>query len=266
MYATKYASRTKDTSTIESPWMRCLLHGEIDSLKTTTAALFGTPEQTRIILTREEDQLLPIINRGYKFLQSTNGAELTEMMAYCDQIWPDWAKHPEPYLVIDDMTKGNALVFEDSDTDDKGNAVKDIRRRYGITMESIAPAFNAVNRKSIHICLTALSKVAEGKITKEENVIPDLPPSIGNFIMSDYSFIFFLNRQRPVASRMLTRMDFMAITEYDEKAKKDVTYRRYFFARNKVPSEVAETALQQYEPANLRAVWDKVKAARKVAK
>jgi hypothetical protein len=265
-FVAKYGSRTQTTTEISSPWLRALLHGEIDSWKTTTAAHFGTPEQTRIILTRGVDQLIPIINEGYKFLQAKNGSEFTEMMAFCDQIWPDWAKHPEPVLVIDDITRGKDFILDDSRTNDAGVEVKDIRKVYGIAMEAIDAAFTALNRKPIHVILTALTKVKDNAITREEVVTPDLPPAIGGFIMSDYSFIFFLDKMRPAATRMLTSSDRISYQEYDERQKQMVTYQRYFFARNKVPSEQAGQVLAQREPANLRAAWEKVKAARKVTK
>jgi hypothetical protein len=108
--------------------------------------------------------------------------------------------------------------------------------------------------------------VKENAITREEVVAPDLPPQIGGFIMSDYSFIFFLDKLRPAATRMLTSQDRISYQEYDEKRKEMMTYQRYFFARHKVPHEQVGKVLAQREPANLRAAWQKVIAARKVTK
>lgn len=258
----RLAARTKSTSDLSSPWARILIHGEIDSWKTTTAAKFGSPEQTRIILTRGEDQLQPIVKLGYKYLQVNTGEEFSEALSHCDAIWPDWAKHPEPVLVIDDLTKAKDLVITASKTYEKDGRVvewKDLRKVYGQALAEFDSVFTLANRKPIHIVLVATSKVVEGKISLEETVSPDLPQGIGNLIMSDYSYIFFLNKKKPYATRMLTQMDSEAVSEYDEQQKKTVTYQRYYFARHKIASELVGKVLKPYEPADLRAVWEKVK-------
>ena len=262
----KLQERTKSTYDLDNPWGRFLLHGEIDSLKTFTAHHFGTPEQTRTILTRGEDQMITVANEGYKYVQVNNGDEFTEALSYCDHIWPDWIKHPEPVLVVDDLTRAKDFVVSASKTYEKDGQVyeyKDMRKVYGEALASFDTMFMAVNRKPIHIVLVATSKVVEGKISLEETVAPDLSQAIGNLVMADYSYIFYLDKKRPPASRMLTAMNSEAITEYDEKQKKTVTYQRYYFARHKIPSELAgKGIIKLYEPADLRAVWNKVKAAK----
>jgi len=262
----KLAARTRSTHDLESPWFRCLIHGEIDSWKTTTACKFGTPEQVRIILTRGEDQLLPVVNQGYKYVKVNDASEFTEALTYCDNIWPDWAKHPEPVLVIDDITRAKDYVVSASKTYEAGGQIKeykDNRKIFGVAMGEFDSMFSIANRKPIHIIMTALSKVVEGKISLEETVAPDLSQGIGNLVMSDYSFIFFLNKKKPFATRLLTAMDSESVTEYDEQQKKTVSYQRYYFARHKMPHElVGKGILKLYEPADLRAIWEKVKAAK----
>lgn len=264
---TKLQGRTKSTFDIVSPWARILVHGEIDSLKTTVAHHFGKPEQCRTILTRGEDQMLPVINEGYKYVKVDNAEEFTEALSYCDSIWPDWAKHPDPILIVDDITRAKDYVVSSSKyySDSSGNQkeYKDNRKVFGVAMGEFDAMFTIANKKPIHIVLTGLSKVVEGKISLEETVMPDLSQGIGNLIMSDYSFIWFLNKKKPVETRLLTEMDNEAVTEYSETAKMNVTYQRYYFARSKVPSELVGKVIKKYEPANLRAVWDKVMAARK---
>lgn len=262
----KLAARTRSTFDINSPWARILIHGEIDSWKTTTAAHFGTPEQTRIILTRGEDQLLPIINEGYQYVKVNDAAEFTEALSHCDHVWPDWAKHPEPVLVLDDLSRAKDYVVAASKFYEAGGQMKeykDTRKIFGVAMGEFDAMFSLANRKPIHIIVTALSKVVEGKISLEETVMPDLSQGIGNLIMSDYSFIFFLNKKKPFASRLLTDMDSEAVTEYSETAKTNITYQRYYFARSKVPNEMVGKIIKKYEPANLRDVWNRVIAARK---
>jgi len=262
---TKLASRTRSTFDINSPWARILIHGEIDSWKTTTACNFGTPEQTRIILTRGEDQLLPIINKGYQFVKVNDAQEFTEALSHCDSVWPDWAKLPEPVLIVDDITRAKDYVVSASKFYEAGGQVKeykDNRKVFGVAMGEFDAMFSLANRKPIHIILTALSKVVEGKISLEETVSPDLSQGIGNLVMSDYSFIFFLNKKKPFATRMLTEMDSEAVTEYSETAKSNITYQRYYFARSKVPAELVGKVLKKNEPADLRGIWERVKAAR----
>lgn len=261
----KLAARTKSTLDLESPWFRCLIHGEIDSWKTTTACHFGPPEQVRIILTRGEDQLLPVVNEGYKYVKVNDAQEFTEALTYCDSIWPDWAKHPEPVLIIDDVTRAKDFVVSASKTYEAGGQIKeykDNRKIFGVAIGEFDSMFLIANRKPMHIILTALSKVVEGKISLEETVSPDLSQGIGNLVMSDYSFIFFLNKKKPYATRLLTKMDSETLTEYDEQQKKSVSYQRYYFARHKVPNELVDKVLKMYEPADLRAIWEKVKAAK----
>jgi hypothetical protein len=262
----KLASRTRSTFDIHSPWARILIHGEIDSWKTTTAAHFGTPEQTRIILTRGEDQLLPIINEGYQFVKVNDAAEFTEALTHCDHIWPDWAKLPEPVLVIDDITKAKDYIVTASKTYEANGQIKeykDNRKIFGVAIGEFDAMFSIANRKPIHIIMTALSKVMEGKISLEETVTPDLSQGIGNLVMSDYSFIFFLNKKKPFATRLLTQLDSEAVTEFDETQRKSVTYQRYYFARNKIPSELVGKVMKLYEEADLRKIWEKVKNARR---
>ena len=262
----KLAARTRSTFDINSPWARILIHGEIDSWKTTTAAHFGTPEQTRIILTRGEDQLLPIINEGYQYVKVNDAAEFTEALSHCDHVWPDWAKHPEPVLILDDLSRAKDYVVAASKFYEAGGQMKeykDTRKIFGVAMGEFDAMFSLANRKPIHIIVTALSKVVEGKISLEETVMPDLSQGIGNLIMSDYSFIFFLNKKKPFATRLLTEMDSEAVTEFSETAKTNITYQRYYFARSKVPAEMVGKVIKRYEPANLRDVWNRVLAARK---
>lgn len=262
----KLAARTRSTFDINSPWARVLIHGEIDSLKTTVAHHFGTPEQCRTILTRGEDQMAPVVNEGYKFVQVNTGEEFAEALSHCDAIWPDWAKHPEPVLIVDDMTRAKDFIVTSSRTYEKDGRVmeyKDTRKVYGEALATFDSIFTLANRKPIHIILVSTSKVVEGKISLEETVMPDLSQGIGNFIMSDYSYIFFLDKKRPPSARMLTSLNNEAVTEYDEQQRKQVTYQRYYFARHKIPAElVGKGIIKQYEPADLRAVWEKVKAAK----
>lgn len=257
-------TRTKNTKDLSSPWFRLLLHGEIDSKKTTTAAHFGTPEQTRIILTRGEDQLAPIRDEGYQYLAVENADEFTEAMKYCGQIWPDWAKHPEPVLIVDDLTQAKNFVLKDSATwvDAKGEERehKDNRKMHVAALNSMDAVFSVVNRKPMHVILIATSKVRENNITQEESIFPNLPPAMSDLIMADYSFIFFINKKKPANACLLTSKDFESVTEYDETQKKNVTFQRFFFARHKIPWQLeGKGVLRQYEPLDLRDIWRRIK-------
>lgn len=263
-FVVQLRTRTKSTKDLVSPWFRLLLHGEIDSKKTTTAAHFGSPEQTRIILTRGEDQLAPIRSEGYQYLAVENANEFTEAMKYCGQIWPEWAKHPEPVLIVDDLTRGKDYVLKDSSTYVTGSGeekeFKDNRKIHVGALQSMDAVFSVVNRKPMHVILIATSKVRENNITQEESIFPDLPPAMSNLIMSDYSFIFFINKKKPTNACLLTSKDFESVTEYDEGQKKNVTHQRFFFARHKLPWELeSKGVLRQYENLDLRGIWNRIK-------
>jgi hypothetical protein len=260
----KLAERTQSTKDILSPWMRLLLHGEIDSKKTVTASRFSSPENTRIILTRGEDQLLPIKSLGIQYVKVENASEFIEAMAYCDTIWPDWAKLPEPYLIIDDISKGKDMVLKDNETFTSGTGEvrehKDPRKMHVAALKEMDSVFTTLNRKPIHITLVALSKIRENAITQEESIFPDLPPAMSNLIMSDYSYIYYINKKKPNNACLLTGKDFESITEYDENQKKNVTFQRFMFARHKLPVELeGKGIIRPYEPLDLRAIWERIK-------
>lgn len=261
----KLQKRVKTTDQITSPWFRCLLHGEIDSRKTSTAAAFGGVERTRIILTRGEDQMIPLRKNKYTFLEVDNSNEFMSAAMHCDQIWPDWYAGPEPVLVLDDLARAKDYVVKDNETfvDGQGNVKehKDPRKVYGAAAQDMDTVFTVINDKPMHIVLVCTSRIRENELTQDETIFPDLTPSMANRIMSDYSYIFYINKKKPWDRCLLTSRDSESVTYYDEKKKSEITYQRVFFARNKVAVEDAITnpILKLYEPLDLRSIWDRVK-------
>lgn len=262
----KLQKRVKTTDQITSPWFRCLLHGEIDSRKTSTAAAFGGPENTRIILTRGEDQLIPLTRKKYTYLEVDNGTEFRNAAIHCDQLWPEWAALEEPVLVIDDLARAKDYIVRDNETwiDNNGNVKehKDPRKIYGAAASDMDSIFTVINDKPMHIVLVCTSRIRENDLTQDETIFPDLTPAMANRIMSDYSYIFYINKKKPWAQCLLTGKDTESVTYYDEKKKSDITYQRVFFARHKISTEDATAqvpTLKLYEPLDLRSIWDRVK-------
>ena len=263
----KLQARSKTTDQITNPYFRCLIHGEIDSRKTTTAISFSTPELTRVILTRGEDQLLPFRKQKYRFLEVNNATEFTNACTYCDQIWPDWAQLPDRVLVVDDIARAKDYLVKDNETYVVGGEVrehKDARKIYGAANKAMDEAFTVMNEKPMHLILVSTSKISENELTQDETIFPDLSPGMRNIVLSDCSYIFYINKKKPWDRCLLTTKDTEQVSYYDEKLKREIGYQRVFFARNKMAIEDAQMkgaqqVLQQYEPLDLGSIWARVK-------
>lgn len=250
------AGRTRNTSNLQSPWMRLLLHGMIDSGKTTAAAKFMAPESTRIICTRGEDQLISLRDLGYTYIEVRDANEFQNAAIYCDQLWPDWAKLPERHLIIDDITRAKDMLVESQDA-------KDNRLIYRGATEDMAMVFSALMKKPMHITLVALTKVEPKKEMREELIRPDIPPAMNNILSADSSYIFYIDKRQPRDRCLLTSEKVEAFQHYNEQTKAMETWKRYTSARHKIALADAQAkVLAQYEPLDLAAVWAKIVAAK----
>src|SRR6185312_7461843 len=181
------AARVRNTSGLQSPWMRLLLHGMIDSGKTTAAAKFLPPENTRIICTRGEDQLISLRDMGYTYIEVRDANEFQNAAIYCDQLWPDWAKLPERHLIIDDVTKGKDMLIDNQDS-------PNMQKIYGGATSDMGLLFGSILKKPMHITLIALTKVDQRKEWKEEVIRPDVNPAMYNILAADSSYIFYIDK------------------------------------------------------------------------
>lgn len=241
------------TSAIESPWLRLCIHGDIDSRKTSTAASFAAPEDTRIILTRGEDQLLPIRSLGIKYQMCKNLKEFQYAAMYPEQIWPEWAGLPNRTLIFDDITKAKELALDDND-DGQNNMLV-----YREATKDIGSIFKSVFSKPQHVIAIALTTSYENDISHEENLTPDLPPSMRRMLMADFSFVFYIDKTKKVFFTSEHRQTWQGM---DEKMRAKVC-TRIIFARHKLPKELeGKGIIAPEEPLDVAAIWKKVREAK----
>jgi hypothetical protein len=254
------------TKDLVTPYIHAMLYGETDSRKTTTAASFGGPERTFILLTRSPEQLIPIAGQNYRYARIENGDALLWALQFPEKAadaagFPEWKDLPDRVLVIDDMTEGTNMLVDDNATRDDGTTVRDGRQIYKAVNDNLREVLAAMKRKQMHVIHTALAKVAVSQIANEETVYPDMPTGARSIITADLEYIFYMKRS---TGKMLTSPDFLTFTKIDDKGK-PVSGKRDIFAKHKLPKELVgrtPPVLSKEEPMDLAAVWRKVCDAR----
>lgn len=249
-----------NTKELTSPWFHGILYSETSARKTSTAAQFDTPENTRIIVTRRPEQLIPLRKLGYEFALCENAAAFKYALQFPEKIWPDWAKRSERTLIVDDATEGSALLLEEAkETTSHG------QKAYGMVKDDFRDMLKITLRKPMHLILVALAKVKENGITNADTVFPDLPPSVMNLIGSELEYCFYIKVNN---WKLLTDRDRFVFQDINPETQKTQSYTREIFAKNKLelPTVGMPGVLAKEEVLNLRAVWEKVKKATEVAK
>lgn len=246
----------------DQSFFRCVLYSETSARKTSTAASFAGPEFTRIILTRSEDQLLPLDGGGYQYVHCPDGASLNYALRNPEALWPDWAAMADPLrqrtIVVDDITKGVNLLVE-------ANSAKDARMAYRDAQADLDKAIQSLGRKPYNQILVALAKVKENSITNEEQVGPDLPPSMMNYVLAEFTAVLYVKVGQAAAPwKMLTDRDTFAYEDTDPATGKVRSYRRTIFAKSKrslmsVAKGPNPAAIQKEEPLDLAEFWRKCK-------
>jgi len=247
-----------NTSEIINPYFRCFLYGDIDSGKTTAAAKFDTPEKVRIIVTRQIEQLLPLKKKGYKAFHANTVTLFRTAVMYPEVIWPEWANIEDRTLVIDDMTQAKDIINDDNSSTDEGVEIKDIRRISKGAKDDMRELIQlSALSKPMNLIITALERSWE--VGKEIKISPDLPPSMAGMINADFEFVFNIVKENATTRTLITETARESFTKKDDKGK-DVPYQLVRFARNKIPEEwVGRGIIRPREPADLRAVWDRIK-------
>lgn len=242
------------TDVIRNPWLRLCVYGDIDSQKTTVAASFASPEDTRIILTRGEDQLIPIKSLGIQYQKCETLAQFEYACLYPENIFgPEWASSPNRTLIVDDITKAKEMALDENDTG--GNNMLTYR---GATKD-ISSIFKSVFSKPQHVIAIALASSYENDISHEENLTPDLPPAMRRMLMADFSFVFFINKAKHVFYTQESRQTWQGT---DDKMRPKVCTRT-IFARHKLPKELEGTGvIKPEEPLDIAAIWRKVQEAK----
>lgn len=244
----------KSSDEVVSPWLRLCIYGDIDSKKTTTAAHFASPEDTRIILTRGEDQIIPIKKLKIPFQLCRDIADFRYAALYPEQIFgEEWASRPNRTLIFDDITKAKEFALDDSDTGQNNMMV------YRDATKDIASVFKSVFSKPQHVIAIALASSYENDVTHEENLTPDLPPAMRRMLMADFSFVFFINKAKQTFYTQEARQSWQGM---DEKMRPKVCSRT-IFARHKLPMELeGKGIIKPEEPLDIAAIWKKVQEAK----
>lgn len=249
-------------------FLHCLLYGEVDSRKTTTAAMFGGPEKTFIIQTRSAEQLTPLQGLGFRYALVKDADALRFALQFPEKAadaigWPEWKDLEGRVLLTDDMTEGANFLVEDNETNDKGEERKDGRQIYKAVNSDIRELMSSLLRKPMHVLMTALARVDLSPIANEETIYPEMPKGARSQIMAGLEYVFYMKKS---THKMLTTTSFLQYTKKNEFGK-DVAGRREIFARNKLPRELAMKTppfLLLEEPQDLRALWKKIQDARGV--
>lgn len=236
--------------------LRVLLYGYTSTRKTTTAALFGGPERTLIISTRDVEQVrIPLRGMGFKPIVLAYEPEallfaLQHPETAADKVgFPEWKDQEQRVLVVDDWTEGAQLLVEDNSTNDQGGEIKDGRKIYGGVKSDVREVLNALKKKRMHQVFTALA---------DENdwaVYPALPKGARRGIEAAFDYVFYMDGAK---NKMLTA-PFKVPYPAKDQFGKDVTRLRDGFAKRKENvSTLAQKLIAAEEPMNLRAVWGKI--------
>lgn len=248
-----------NTNSLDEGYFHAVVYSETSARKTTTAAMFGSRDDVRIILTRSKEQLIPLKDLDYEFVTVEDHASLMFALQFPEQLWPDWAGRPNRTLVLDDATRAVEMLLEEYSVID-GKEVKDRRRSYTAAKEDLDMAILAAKKKPQHLIVVALAKVKENPLTNEERIGPDLPPSMMSMILTEFEFVFYIKTS---TWKMLTDRDSTTYTDTDPQTNKEKTYRREIFAKHKLPKGlIGKGIIMKEEPLDLLAVWNKIKAGK----
>lgn len=255
------------TDALSPAFIHCLLYGETGSMKTTTAAEFGGPSKTFILLTRSPEQLIPIRAGKYHYARCEDADSLLWAMTFPEKAadasgFPEWKDTEDRVLMIDDMTEGAAMLVDENSTREDGSDVKDGRQIYKGVNDDLRAVMKGLQRRRMHTIMTALAAVFASNIANEETIYPDMPKGARSIVTAEIEFGFFLKRE---TKKMVTSTDFVTFLKKDEKTGKMVPGKREIWAKQKIGKELVgrvPPVLMKEEAMDLRAVWNKITGAK----
>lgn len=248
-------TRLRSTNSLSSGFFRCLLFGYPDSYKTVTAAHFGTPENTRIICMRREEQLIPLKGEDYKYITVRDIDEAKFALQHPETLWPDWSALKDKTLILDDGTELKDLLLEDADES------RDRRQMYKEAKDDMRDILASAMRKDMNLIFVALARETRNNVLNKDVITPDLPPSMAGLVQADFEYVFYIDRP---SKKLITTQVNEIVTKRREDGKGTESYQRIVMGKHKLPfSLVGKKVLEDREALDLRAVWAKVREAQK---
>lgn len=248
--------KSASTNTVlDDSFFRAVLYGTTSSKKTTTAAEFEDPEFVRIILTRDESQLIPLAGQGYQYVKCDSASKFEYAMKYPEAIWPEWGGLADPQrrrtIIVDDLTKALDVIV-------KSATAKDNRMAYRDAKNTLDDLVTSLSSKPYNIILITLAKIGDN-IRDEEQIGPEMSPSLRNYIEGEFSAVLFVDATK---NMILTDREKFGIAVENADGKVTGTKNRIIFSKTKLPKMlVGKGLINLWEPRDLRAFWKKLKSA-----
>lgn len=255
-----------NTRDLENGLFRFVLFSETNATKSTTAARFDTPEWVRIIGTRHEEQLVPLKRLGYTYSIAQNAEQLNWLLRYPETEWPEWAemvdpadpKH-RPTLILDDGTEAVNMLLDDNEWID-GKEVKNQMRTYVAAGKDLRDMLvKTTLRKNFNFGMTALAKAKESPRAPDEEIYgPWLPPAMLELVMSEFEFVFYIDK----AKRKLLTEDTSFTYSYEGPGgPKDMrTKKRTTYSKTKIDFlDIGKGVLNAVEDLDLANIWKKIR-------
>jgi hypothetical protein len=246
----------------DQSFFRCVLYSETSARKTTTAHHFAGPEFTRTILTRGHDQLIPLADENYQYVHAPDMESLAYALKNPEKLWPDWAGMSDPgklrTIVVDDVSKAAQILVEGNSTG------RDKRQAYSGALSDLDSLVAPLSLKPYNLILISLAKVRDNQISGEEQVGPDLSPSLLNYITAEFAAVLYI---QPKNFKILTDRTIFTVMGTDPVTGKNKPFTRTIFAKHKIPFHaVGKGVVKREEDGDLMAIWKKIQSARKVGK
>jgi len=246
-----------NTRDLESGFFRFVLYSETNATKTTTAARFDEPKYVRIIGTRHPEQMVTLKKLGYNYAVAQNAEQLVWLLKYPEAEWPDWGAMPDPErrrtLILDDGTEAVNMLLDSNEHTNQmktyGNAGKELRE---VLLKNTL-------WKPYNFGLTALAKSKDSPRAPDEEIYgPWLPPAMLEMIMSDFEFVFYIDKKK---LKLITQDTEFTYQYEGPGGPKDMrSKKRTVYGKTKIDFlDIGKGVLEKEENLDLAAIWKKVR-------
>lgn len=254
-----------NTSQLEHGYFHGVVYSETNARKTTTAASFESPEWVRIVGTRNPEQLLPLQRLGYTYSVAPDAAALDYLLRHPELEWPDWAAKDDPdhrrTLVLDDGTEAVNMLLDDNEIID-GRVVKNQMRTHVAAGKALRDLLiKTALRKPLNFVITALAKAKESPVAPNEEIYgPNLPPAMLELIMTEFEFVFYINKKKWVLHTQDSNFTYQAERQDMNGKPTIVPIRRTIYAKSKLDVDSAKAGmLKPEETMDLANIWKRIR-------